>query len=117
MDQAHHSGAWMVQLRTQVQIGLGIDTRHVPLLPQFQEAADQLTKNLGTIRAAELSPSMLDHLTVKMDGTPVPLVAVAQVARENAKTTLITVFDKKLAVEVSSPVCQLSFLAVIIAKP
>eukprot|EP00035_Acanthoeca_spectabilis_P025783 m.459895 g.459895 ORF g.459895 m.459895 type:complete len:295 (+) comp21852_c0_seq1:2-886(+) len=70
----------------------------------MKEAADQLTKNLGTIRAAELSPSMLDHLTVKMDGTPVPLVAVAQVARENAKTTLITVFDKKLAVEVENAV-------------
>lgn len=71
-----------------------------------QAASTQLTKELDTIRVGEISPSMLDHLKVEMDGMHVPLVAVAQAAKKDPRTLLITVFDKDMASKVCLADCR-----------
>jgi ribosome recycling factor len=62
----------------------------------------QFEKEVDTIRVGEISPSMLDHLQVDMGGS-VPLKAVAQVAKVDGRTLLVTVFDKSMASQVGCP--------------
>lgn len=65
---------------------------HTPFVSGTQ-AVEGMAAALGKVRAGHASGGMLDAVQVPMDGSEVPLAAVAQVMVKDPQTLLLTVYD------------------------
>eukprot|EP00041_Stephanoeca_diplocostata_P023810 m.592752 g.592752 ORF g.592752 m.592752 type:complete len:301 (+) comp22391_c0_seq26:236-1138(+) len=70
----------------------------------MEATLSSLQKHLDTIRPGEVSPSQLDNISISMDGSNIPLVSVAQVAKKDGQTLLVTVFDPSITGTVEAAV-------------
>jgi len=69
----------------------------------LQESTTRMTKSIDTlkhefikIRTGRANPGLLDHIKVLSYGTDTPLNQVASITAENARTLLVTPWDKTL---------------------
>jgi ribosome recycling factor len=61
---------------------------------RFGKAVDALKKNFAAIRTGRATPALLDHVMVDYYGTPTPLAQLGQLANPEARTIVITPYDK-----------------------
>jgi ribosome recycling factor len=62
---------------------------------KMQKSIDALNHELGKIRTGRAHPSLLESITVESYGQQVELSHVASISVQDARTLLITPFDKK----------------------
>ncbi len=61
---------------------------------KMQKSLDAYENDLKTIRAGRANPAVLDKISVEYYGSPSPIGSVAQVSVPDARTILITPWDK-----------------------
>lgn len=61
---------------------------------RMQKSIDALIRDLGTIRSNRAAPSMVEHLQVEYYGAPTPMIQLASISVPEARTLLISPFDK-----------------------
>ena len=62
----------------------------------MEKRIQSLDKDLGRVRTGRASVSLLDGIRVDYYGTPTPINQVASLATPDARTIVITPFEKKL---------------------
>ncbi len=60
----------------------------------MEKGLENAKREFGTVRAGKASPNMLDTVQVEAYGSTVPLNQVASVSAPEARTLLVTPFDK-----------------------
>lgn len=63
----------------------------------MEKAVEAAKREFSTVRSGKASPNMLDSIKVEMYGQYMPLNQVASVAVPDARTILVTPFDKSQA--------------------
>mgnify|MGYP004609335151 FL=1 len=61
---------------------------------KMQKTLDTLTADLATMRVGKANPEVLSKITFEYYGAPTPLMTMASVAVSDARTLVITPFDK-----------------------
>ena len=71
---------------------------------KMQEAAQNLQRELGQIRAGRANASLLDRITVNYYGAPTPLNQMASIQIPEARVLMITPFDKSILQDVEKAI-------------
>jgi len=71
---------------------------------RMEKVVDGLAANFKTIRGAEVTPDIFDHVMVKAYGTSTALPAVAQVVLTTPNRATVTCFDPSLASAVGNAI-------------
>ena len=61
---------------------------------KMEKSVAALKKDLGKIRTGRANPTILDDLTIEYYGAPTPLKQLAQVSTPDARSLMISPFDK-----------------------
>ncbi len=61
---------------------------------KMQKSVDSYSSDLATIRAGKANPEVLSRITFEYYGAPTPLVSMATVSVSDARTLVITPYDK-----------------------
>jgi ribosome recycling factor len=61
---------------------------------RMHKTVDSLKRELATIRTGRASPSLIERLPVDYYGTPTPLQQLAQISTAEARTLVITPYDR-----------------------
>ncbi len=61
---------------------------------KMQKSVDAYSSDLSTIRAGKANPEVLSRITFEYYGAPTPLVTMATVSVSDARTLVITPYDK-----------------------
>jgi ribosome recycling factor len=61
---------------------------------RMHKTVESLKRDLATIRTGRASPSLIERLPVDYYGTPTPLQQLAQIATAEARTLVITPYDR-----------------------
>jgi ribosome recycling factor len=73
---------------------------------RIKEVSEKATRELAGIRTGRAAPAVLDGIMVESYGTRVPIVQVAAVAVEDARTIRITPWDMSNAKEIEKAIMQ-----------
>ncbi|QIK37306.1 ribosome recycling factor [Caldichromatium japonicum] len=73
---------------------------------RMAKSVEALTHELAKIRTGRAHPSLLDHLTVSYYGSEVPLRQVANISAEDARTLLVTPWDRNMVQAVEKAIMQ-----------
>ncbi len=71
-----------------------LDTRDYEV--RMQKSVHSYTENLSTIRAGRANPDVLKRITVDYYGSPTPISSVAEIKVTDARTIMITAWDKSI---------------------
>ena len=71
---------------------------------RMNKAIDSLKQELAKLRTGRAHPSLLEHIMVSYYGTATPLSQVANVAVENARTLVVTPWEKNLVPEIEKAI-------------
>ncbi len=73
---------------------------------RMAKSVEALTHELAKIRTGRAHPSLLDHLTVSYYGSEVPIRQVANISVEDARTLLVTPWDRNMVQAVEKAIMQ-----------
>ncbi len=73
---------------------------------RMEKSVEALKNQLSKIRTGRAHPSLLDGISVSYYGTDTPLRQVANVSSEDARTLMITVFDRSMIQAVEKAIMQ-----------
>jgi len=71
---------------------------------RMEKSIDALKQELAKLRTGRAHPSLLEHLTVNYYGNPTPLNQVANIAIENARTLMVTPWEKTMVQEIEKAI-------------
>lgn len=71
---------------------------------KMETAIQAFTRNLATVRAGRANPSLLDNVFVDYYGAPTPLNQLAQIGAPEARSLVITPFDKSTVVDIEKAI-------------
>ena len=78
---------------------------HLPSCKELMnKRLEQLDKDLQKTRTGRASTAMLDGIRVDYYGTPTPINQVASISTPDARTIVISPFEKKLATEIEKAI-------------
>lgn len=64
------------------------------LKQRMSKALENLSKEFSSVRTGRASPALLDHIKIDYYGTTVPIKQLANVSQQDARTLIISVYDK-----------------------
>lgn len=70
----------------------------------MQKSIDYLDEKLARIRAGKANPKLLDDIMVPYYGTPTPLAQVSSVTVPDARTIMITPWEKKIIKDIEKAI-------------
>ncbi len=73
---------------------------------RMQKSVESLKSELVKIRTGRAQSSLLDHVTVEYYGAEVPVNQVANVSASDARTLLVTPFEKGMAPKIEKAIIQ-----------
>ena len=73
---------------------------------RMEKSVEALKNQLSKIRTGRAHPSLLDGIQVSYYGSDTPLRQVANVSAEDARTLMITVFDRSMIQAVEKAIMQ-----------
>ncbi|MCT6700133.1 ribosome recycling factor [Rheinheimera sp. 4Y26] len=73
---------------------------------RMEKSVEALKNQLSKIRTGRAHPSLLDGISVSYYGSDTPLRQVANVSSEDARTLMITVFDRSMIQAVEKAILQ-----------
>ena len=73
---------------------------------RMDKSIDSLKQSLQKIRTGRANTSLLDHLTVEYYGNPTPLNQVANVTVEDARTLVVTPWEKSIVQDVEKAIMK-----------
>jgi len=73
-----------------------VDAFHQETEQRMVKAVEKLSTEFSKLRTGRAHPSLLDHLTVQYYGTDTPLSQVASIAVSDARTLMITPWEKSM---------------------
>src|SRR3990167_5781798 len=73
---------------------------------RMEKSIDSLKSELAKLRTGRAHPSLLEHIQVSYYGNPTPLNQVANVAIENARTLMVTPWDKNMVAEIEKAILK-----------
>jgi len=73
---------------------------------RMDKSIDSLKHSLQKIRTGRANTSLLDHLTVEYYGNPTPLNQVANVTVEDARTLVVTPWEKSMVQDVEKAIMK-----------
>ncbi len=71
---------------------------------RMEKSIEALKQELAKLRTGRAHPSLLEHIMVSYYGAPTPLSQVANVAVENARTLMITPWEKNLIPDIEKAI-------------
>jgi ribosome recycling factor len=71
---------------------------------RMEKSIDALRQELAKLRTGRAHPSLLEHIMVSYYGTPTPLSQIANIAVENARTLMITPWEKNLVQDIEKAI-------------
>ena len=71
---------------------------------RMEKAVDVLKQELAKLRTGRAHPSLLEHIMVSYYGTPTPLSQIANVAVENARTLMVTPWEKNMVQDIEKAI-------------
>ncbi|OGT51835.1 MAG: ribosome recycling factor [Gammaproteobacteria bacterium RIFCSPHIGHO2_12_FULL_42_13] len=71
---------------------------------RMDKAIEALRSELAKLRTGRAHPSLIEHLQVDYYGSPAPLSQVANIAIENARTLMITPWEKNMVSEIEKAI-------------
>jgi ribosome recycling factor len=71
---------------------------------RMEKSIESLKQELAKLRTGRAHPSLLEHIMVSYYGTPTPLSQVANVAVENARTLMITPWEKNVVQDIEKAI-------------
>ena len=71
---------------------------------RMEKSVDALKHELAKLRTGRAHPSLLEHLMVSYYGVPTPLSQVANISIENARTLMVTPWEKNLVTEIEKAI-------------
>ncbi|MHC8440944.1 MAG: ribosome recycling factor [Candidatus Eutrophobiaceae bacterium] len=71
---------------------------------RMQKCVDSLVNELSRMRVGRASPAMLDRVKVRSYGSDMPLSQVASINVKDARTLMVSVWDKSLVQEVDKAI-------------
>lgn len=77
-----------------------------PFEKRIKELEEKVTRELSGIRTGRAAPAILDTILVESYGTRMPIVQVANVSVEDARTLRIAPYDLSLSKEIEKAVTQ-----------
>lgn len=71
---------------------------------RMQKSVDALKQELARLRTGRAHPSLLEHLVVPYYGNPTPLNQVASITVEDARTLMVTPWEKSLVSDIEKAI-------------
>lgn len=81
-----------------------IDEIFAELKDRMNKAVETARENFATVRTGRANPSLLQNLQVDYYGTPTPLPQLASVANQDARSLIITPYDKGAMKEIEQAI-------------
>ncbi len=73
---------------------------------RMQKSVDALTYELTKLRTGRAHPSLLEHISVNYYGNSTPINQVANVTVENARTLMVTPWEKQMVSEIEKAILK-----------
>lgn len=71
---------------------------------RMEKSIDALKSELAKLRTGRAHPTLIEHLHVNYYGVPTPLNQVANIAIENARTLMVTPWEKNLVTDIEKAI-------------
>lgn len=71
---------------------------------RMEKCTDVFKQELSKLRTGRAHPGLLEHITVSYYGSPTPLNQVANIAVENARTLIVTPWEKNMVPEIEKAI-------------
>lgn len=81
-----------------------VDTIHRDAKQRMEKTVEALKAELAKLRTGRAHPALIEHLMVSYYGNPTPLSQVANISIENARTLIVTPWEKNIVSDIEKAI-------------